>query len=680
MPPQISLASFAACDECRARKFKCPKERPSCAVCSQQGKECIYSPRTERTPLTRQNLTAAEDRIRRLEEAFAELLPEANIDEILSSRGDGTPHALPQRNSAPVPTLGVAVSAGRATPRDSASPGAEETLPQKPDGFDWVEETTFSSISDGMAALSMNPEGTGYLGKYFQPSVKKSLVNIPDKGSTSSVIPLRALLVGDLSSSSLNQVPMNNSAELPSQFPGPTAPLAGYSESFFIDAYFRYYHTTYPFLHEQTFRAQYEGQSPRPRGETWPILLNTVLALGAWNVGDDNSTMDDTFYHEVNRHMRDTSVFEVGNLALVQALALLSNYTQKRNKPNTGWNYLGLAVRMALSLGLHKEFPGWKISDLQREMRRRVWWGVYIFDSGASITFGRPVLLPEISIMDANEHLTLTTTSLPNEIASPTIYSSLIVQSKLHQAINPVYHRLISTPPPGAHELLSLQKPIDDWEASIPPYFQLDNPDVHQHDALILARYRLTWRAANVRIILFRPIVLKWAARRWTAQDIPETEDPEEEQCRQLCLQSARETIASISRYMTTNIPSRLGSWYMLYFLFQAGLIPIIFLITTSTSPSAPSWLDDLRVTKDLLSYAAVTNRLADRCLEVINRFCAMLFDAEQPEAMLQDPSLFDDVHSMFVGEYGDGMDFLDWSNFGLQPDSLMPLPPGDTS
>jgi transcriptional regulatory protein GAL4 len=113
------------------------------------------------------------------------------------------------------------------------------------------------------------------------------------------------------------------------------------------------------------------------------------------------------------------------------------------------------------------------------------------------------------------------------------------------------------------------------------------------------------------------------------------------------------------------------------YFLFQAGLIPIIFLITTSTSPSAPSWLSDLRVTKDLLSYAAISNRLAGRCLEVIDRFCAMLLDAEQPEAMLQDPSLFDDVHSMFMGKYGDGMEFLDWSSFGLQSESLMPHPPG---
>lgn len=196
-------------------------------------------------------------------------------------------------------------------------------------------------------------------------------------------------------------------SDTPFQFPDPAAPLPGFSEHFFIDAYFFHYHKAYPFLHEATFRAQYSGQSPRPQGTTWPILLNTVLALGAWSTGDENSIMDDTFYREVNRLTRDTSVFEIGNLALLQALLLLSNYTQKSNKPNTGWNYLGLAVRMALSLGLHREFPEWKISLLQREMRRRVWWGLYIFDSGASITFGRPVLLPDTSIMDANQVLNI---------------------------------------------------------------------------------------------------------------------------------------------------------------------------------------------------------------------------------------------------------------------------------
>jgi transcriptional regulatory protein GAL4 len=195
------------------------------------------------------------------------------------------------------------------------------------------------------------------------------------------------------------------------QFPSPAAPLTGAYEPTFIDAYFLYYHTTYPFLHEQTFRAQFHGQIPRPKGNVWPILLNTVLALGAWCIGDEDSTTDDGYYREVNRHLHNTSVFEVGNLALLQALLLLSNYTQKGNKPNTGYNYLGLTVRMALSLGLHKEFPEWNISLLQREMRRRVWWGIYIFDSGACVTFGRPVLLPNRGIVDSNEVL-----NIPEEV------------------------------------------------------------------------------------------------------------------------------------------------------------------------------------------------------------------------------------------------------------------------
>ena len=194
-----------------------------------------------------------------------------------------------------------------------------------------------------------------------------------------------------------------------------------------MDAYFTHYHTTYPFLHEPTFRAQCKGTYPRPEAYSWFMLLNTVLALGAWCIGDDQSSMDDYFYQRLLRVSGESSVFETGNLALVQALLLLSNYTQKRNRPNTGWNYLGLAVRTAVSLGLHKEFSHWDITPLQREMRRRVWWGLFIFDSGAyeypfhqtsfmhcakylccsSITFGRPVLLPLSGIMDASEVLNI---------------------------------------------------------------------------------------------------------------------------------------------------------------------------------------------------------------------------------------------------------------------------------
>lgn len=229
-------------------------------------------------------------------------------------------------------------------------------------------------------------------------------------GSSSSVVPLRALrhYGFDLI------VPASDSYQIPS--PRRLVPLkaqllesapSGLVEQAFIDSYFMNYHSGYPFIHESTFRAQYNGQIPRPHGSAWQILLNIVLALGAWCVGDDNSDLDISFYQEARRHLEQASVFERGNLTLVQALLLLSNYIQKRDKPNTGWNYLGLALRMAMSLGLHRELPSWNITLLQREIRRRVWWGIYIFDSGAAKTFGRPILLPKEGSMDAKRVLNI---------------------------------------------------------------------------------------------------------------------------------------------------------------------------------------------------------------------------------------------------------------------------------
>lgn len=60
---------------------------------------------------------------------------------------------------------------------------------------------------------------------------------------------------------------------------------------------------------------------------------------------------------------------EAGSLVLVQAFTLLSNLAQKRNKPNAGSTYLGIAVRMAIGLGLHRELPLWNIKPFEREVR-----------------------------------------------------------------------------------------------------------------------------------------------------------------------------------------------------------------------------------------------------------------------------------------------------------------------
>ncbi|BDD63378.1 hypothetical protein MAP00_008275 [Monascus purpureus] len=542
-----------ACDECRLRKSRCSKERPSCMQCRQLNKQCNYSPKIARSPLTRQHLTYVEERLRAFETALGRLFPGGDLDAVVNSLLQG-------RDCQPNPGTPSKPSSRHSTPIKPDPDGAEaapEALPQQADGFDWAEKgLSLGELTDGMAALSIRPEGAGYF------------------GASSSVVPLRALLKYgfDLNFEGNSAKPRSLRPEtvpLKAQLLS-TAP-SGVIEQAFIDAYFANYHTTYPFVHEATFRAQFYGQIPRPHGQAWQILLNTILALGAWSIGDDNSDIDITFYQEARGHLQQVSVFETGNLTLVQALLLLSNYAQKRNKPNTGWNFLGLSVRMAMSLGLHKEFPGWKISLLQREVRRRLWWGVYIFDSGAAKTFGRPILLPEESVMDArqvlnihDEALTSTTTALPSEVDGPTIYSGLIAQSRLHILTNSVYQRLISSPSLTPEETLDLQKPMEEWYDGLPDYFK-QQTSPQEPDYISFARCRLRWRDWNLRILLYRPILLRWASRRWTRNALAKDEDLLESKCRILCLQHSRLTISSISDFMDSQICTRLRAWYMLY-------------------------------------------------------------------------------------------------------------------
>ncbi|ODQ64232.1 hypothetical protein NADFUDRAFT_83788 [Nadsonia fulvescens var. elongata DSM 6958] len=455
-----------------------------------------------------------------------------------------------------------------------------------------------------MAALSISPQGRGFF------------------GIASSAVLLRALRVKN---SDLSIIP-------PSQFSSETLPLIARNPApkhivdTLVDAYFTFYHTSYPFIHEATFRAQYNKLLPRPKEEVWQILFNTVLALGSWCINHENSSADLIFYHNAKSYM-NSYMFESGSLPMVQALTLLSNYAQKRDKPNSGWNYLGLAVRMALGLGLHREFSSWKSSPLKQEMRRRLWWGLYIFDAGAAVTFGRPINLPSRNIADIKEvlnvpdnHLTIESESLPPAVAGPTIYSGLIAQTQFALASNEIYNRLISKPSPTAEEVLYLDKRIDEFINKLPIYFQEEHQDDNGPHWLVFTQYKLGWRYRNLRIILFRPFILQRILSEGEKPMPMNMNGTAEKECRRACLKNAHDTITSVERFVLNQERSIISVWYALYFLFQASLIPLICICSEPDSEHAREWLNDIERTKEILEILATKNRLAYRFLEVINR------------------------------------------------------------
>ena len=211
-------------------------------------------------------------------------------------------------------------------------------------------------------------------------------------------------------------------------------------------------------------------------------------------------------------------------------------------------------------------------------------------------------------------------------------------------------------------ELLVLNQTIDSWENSIPSYFQLDSPIIHSNETFLFARYRLSWRSWNLQIILFRPVVLQLAARRKQSESSATSETSEELECREKCIQSARATINSISDFVATGMVSRLSTWYMLYFLFQAGLVPIICLLTDPAHADFGLWLNDIRTARDLLNRTALTNRLAARCLAVFNRLSPAIDNVQSEDLGLGmwERNFADEFLN---DQFGGDMGVWDWEN-----------------
>ena len=116
--------------------------------------------------MTRSNLTAAEDRVHELETAFTSLFPGIDLDTVLSSIHSGNPDIHSRKTSKQSGTKPLLDKQESHNVSLTA-----ESLPREADGFDWTENAVrLSELSDGMAALSINPEGAGYLGECYNDS------------------------------------------------------------------------------------------------------------------------------------------------------------------------------------------------------------------------------------------------------------------------------------------------------------------------------------------------------------------------------------------------------------------------------------------------------------------------------------------------------------------------------
>ncbi|KAH7033711.1 fungal-specific transcription factor domain-containing protein, partial [Microdochium trichocladiopsis] len=84
------------------------------------------------------------------------------------------------------------------------------------------------------------------------------------------------------------------------------------------------------------------------------------------------------------------------DLTLVQALTIFLFLVRRYDSPRYVWMLTGVAIRMAKSLGLHRDGTSFaNLTPFEIEMRRRVWWALYMLDLRSSEDQGTDITILE---------------------------------------------------------------------------------------------------------------------------------------------------------------------------------------------------------------------------------------------------------------------------------------------
>lgn len=102
-------------------------------------------------------------------------------------------------------------------------------------------------------------------------------------------------------------------------------------------------------------------------------------------------------FYEISRRLLPDVVVS-SSMTSVQVCVLQGIFLPSTESRDAGYNLLGLALRMAVNMGMHRSFGADALHPHVRELRNRLWWSVYVAERIFSIEMGRPLAINDAEI------------------------------------------------------------------------------------------------------------------------------------------------------------------------------------------------------------------------------------------------------------------------------------------
>ncbi|KAK4545257.1 hypothetical protein LTR36_003437 [Oleoguttula mirabilis] len=394
-----------------------------------------------------------------------------------------------------------------------------------------------------------------------------------------------------------------------------------------IESYFAHVHVLMPMVDEEQFWHTYlYGER---KDTPWLALLNMVLALGSLAGSTCGNEEHITYFQRARKHL-DLETFGSGNLLVLQAIGLLSGYyLHWLNRPNEANSLMGATLRMAIALGLHREYEGHPSgvsgtysknsgAEVPVEIRRRTWWSLVCLDTWASMTTGRP------SLGRLGPGVTCGSPRIPEQMNNAQYLASLRLLPIIHniafcKLATKIQDKLAGQSLLNTDDLFSLDAELVKWHEELPPILQaVQRPPRHTlssthqgrtksatpssasastrnpfdfsqpperdntacPEVLKTPRAIMHWWYQTLRMLMHRPFLLAAALRRTSYANMSAEEKVAVSKVRLI----AAQTIEDIHNTCEDEL---IAGWAAVWLMYQAVMVPLVSLFSYLSSPAA---------------------------------------------------------------------------------------------
>ncbi|KAH7100638.1 fungal-specific transcription factor domain-containing protein [Auriculariales sp. MPI-PUGE-AT-0066] len=411
---------WRACESCRRKKIKCDGREPTCSQCLASKTNCVWVQTRDRAALSRHYVQELEHRLVQMESLLHQVQPWSscwgNLQMVPapSQMEISTPPAahvqLPvDLGSSNMPLASGSRRAGSEGETDHNACGIHKAVPREAaENDDVVDQFGQLTLDDnghlrwigGSSTMALMQSFRDIFANRPQPETHGSSPesDAPDYERTTHTNVNTLYFPAGLGFGQVQALPGVHEVEWPAR------DLADK----LIDAYFERFHFLLPVLDKQSFLADYHRliEETNDEDDTDAAIVSVIFAVFACAARfvDDPRLAKEVSVEQGGVGMiyyeRAMILYYIGQgnpqLAQVQAFVLLASFLCSINCLPRAWLTVGQAVRTAQDLGLHRSPRHLRLKLDKKELRRKVWWCIYVLDRMLAVALGRPLGIEDI--------------------------------------------------------------------------------------------------------------------------------------------------------------------------------------------------------------------------------------------------------------------------------------------